>query len=637
MYFTDLKTGLRLKDYTDVAIPAAAGTQTQNATEFIAEEYSYQTAAADGSGTYQYTGMKYTITQADGKKIILLSRGLGRGTDTSCFEVFMQNNTTGTLAVRCGSVLYGSDGTAVETAAIDHPSTGVMGLLRTGDVYWFDRNGGSDMGGLTYSLHTDVRPASLVEALQPSVMNQVVRFDLMLMSAENALYRYMLVPALLSETFVPKQGDGGGVPASTGVLGESSRDADVIVNGVIYKAGEESSETAGGKTTVTVTVDTDRLEAILDDEGNGALVVIPIEGDCSTAKGVLDGLMIKALTENGATLELRTASAAYSIPASLLELDALKEQNGASAAPENITLELIISEPSAQMASVVDNAARSGSFSLVVPAVDFTAIYTCAGQTKAITDFNAYVTRRIAIPEGVDPNSVTTVVTVDAAGKVRPLPTKLVTINGVTYAQFVSLANSTYAVISHSAAFNDISGHWAQAVISDMGSRLIVSGTGGGRYEPDRNMTRAEFTAIMVYALGIAPKTDASSFPDVKTTDWYCEYIEAAYQYGLVTGCSDGSFGPDVMITREQAMTIMVKAMRLTGLSTNLGAAANDILSAFTDQAGLSSYARQSAAVCVKAGLVYGKNSRILAPQDYITRAEVAAIVQRLLKISDLI
>ena len=203
MYFSDLATGARLKDYTNIAIPATSGTQEKNGISFIAEEYSYQAVAADGSGTYQYTGIKYTITQADGKKIILLSRGLGRGTDAAYLEAFIENQTSGTLAIRDGSVLYSHTGTVLEAAAMANLSEGVMGLLRTVDVYWFDINGGSDMGGLTYSPHTEALSGTLVAAAHPTITNQVVRFDLMLMSAENQLYRYILSPSLTNETFIP--------------------------------------------------------------------------------------------------------------------------------------------------------------------------------------------------------------------------------------------------------------------------------------------------------------------------------------------------------------------------------------------------------------------------------------------------
>jgi LPXTG-motif cell wall-anchored protein len=252
MYFTDL-LGARLMDYTDVAIPAAAETSTQNGIGFVAEEYSYQAAAADGSGTYQYTGMKYTVTQADGKKIILLSRGLGRGTGVSYLEVFMENQTSGTLAIRHGSVLYGSAGTAAEAAALDNPATGVMGLLRTADVYWFDRDGGSDMGGFTLSPHTDVRPASLVVVSHPLLTNQVVRFDLMFMSSENALYRYMLSPSLTSETFIPTTTPTVATNAASGVTASgatlngnvtSDGGATVTARGFVY--GSAADPAIGG-------------------------------------------------------------------------------------------------------------------------------------------------------------------------------------------------------------------------------------------------------------------------------------------------------------------------------------------------------------------------------------------------------
>lgn len=69
-----------------------------------------------------------------------------------------------------------------------------------------------------------------------------------------------------------------------------------------------------------------------------------------------------------------------------------------------------------------------------------------------------------------------------------------------------------------------------------MGSRMVVTGVGDNHYAPDRNMTRAEFAAIMVRALGLEPETGASSFGDVNTADWYSGYINTASAYGIIKG-----------------------------------------------------------------------------------------------------
>ncbi len=82
------------------------------------------------------------------------------------------------------------------------------------------------------------------------------------------------------------------------------------------------------------------------------------------------------------------------------------------------------------------------------------------------------------------------------------MPTTIVVINGKYYAKINSLTKIIYSVIYNPVSFKDVANHWAKAAINDMGSRMVETGVGSGTYEPDRNITRAEFVAIIVRALG---------------------------------------------------------------------------------------------------------------------------------------
>ena len=78
--------------------------------------------------------------------------------------------------------------------------------------------------------------------------------------------------------------------------------------------------------------------------------------------------------------------------------------------------------------------------------------------------------------------------------------------------------------------------------------------------------------------------------------------------------------------------------MTITGLKAKLSAQSIDkILSPFADAKKASSWALSGIADIIQSGIVTGKSGTKLAPKDYITRAEVASIVKRLLQKSDLI
>jgi hypothetical protein len=167
---------------------------------------------------------------------------------------------------------------------------------------------------------------------------------------------------------------------------------------------------------------------------------------------------------------------------------------------------------------------------------------------------------------------------------------------------------------------------------------MVVNGNGEGLFNPNDDITRAEFTAIVVRGLGLKLEKSNASFNDVKSNDWYERVIQTAYANDLITGFEDGSFKPNDKITREQAMTIIAKAMKITGLSKKLEAeAGSSQLQAYRDVTQIADWASQGVADALQARIVSGRDATLLAPKAHTTRAEIAAMIQRLLKQSDLI
>jgi len=172
-----------------------------------------------------------------------------------------------------------------------------------------------------------------------------------------------------------------------------------------------------------------------------------------------------------------------------------------------------------------------------------------------------------------------------------------------------------------------------------MASRLVVSGDSEDLFAPDRQVSRVEFAAILVRGLGLMrPGSGRDIFSDVPGTAWYYDAATIAYEYNIVAGYGNGKLGPLDKITREQAMAMVVRAMKLTGLYEEMTEQeVNQVLAGYKDVNRVSGYARTSVAACVKSGIITGKSKTILAPQDNITRAEVTAIISRLLRQSGLI
>jgi hypothetical protein len=337
-------------------------------------------------------------------------------------------------------------------------------------------------------------------------------------------------------------------------------------------------------------------------------------------------------------VEFRTERATYTLPAQEINIDAISEQFGTNLSLQDLKVKIEIADPSTETVRVAEDAASRGGFALVVPPLNFKLSVEYGGRMVEVARFNAYVARTVAIPPGIDPSRITTGIIMESDGSVRHVPTQIVMINGLYHAQMKSLTNSTYAIVWNPLEFKDMENHWAKDVANNMGSRMVVNGTGGGQFSPDRDITRAEFAAAIVRGLGLKLESGGSSFTDVQQSDWYQSAVQAAYAYRLVDGFGDGTFRAEDKITREEAMVIVARAMEITGVETRLaGYGGGDLLGSFADAAQISEWAKRDVTKSLQAKMVSGRSHNELAPAAFVTRAEVAVMIERLLKESELI
>jgi hypothetical protein len=396
--------------------------------------------------------------------------------------------------------------------------------------------------------------------------------------------------------------------------------------------------TAAGQTAVEVAVDQESLRKQLAAAPSGASITIPINDAADVAIGQLNGQMVKDMESRQAVLEVKTETAAYTLPAQQINISAISDQLGSSVELKDIKIQIEIVRPAAEAVRLVENSARKGEFSIVAPPVEFNIKGSYKEKTVELESFNAYVERTIAIPDGIDPGKITTGIIVNPDGTTRHVPTTVTAVNGKYYAVISSLTNSLYSVVWHPLEFRDVADHWAKEAVNDMGSRMVINGAGNGMFKPDRDITRAEFAAVIVRALGLKPGTGINKFTDVNDTDWYCDYIKTAAEYKIISGYGSGKFGPNDKITREQAMTMVYRAMSITGLRAGFASGETDkLLADFKDVEKMADYAGYSIAACIKTGIISGRKDNMIAPKDNITRAEVAVIVRRLLQKSGLI
>ena len=171
------------------------------------------------------------------------------------------------------------------------------------------------------------------------------------------------------------------------------------------------------------------------------------------------------------------------------------------------------------------------------------------------------------------------------------------------------------------AHFTDIRGHWAEASILKMAEKGTVSGYVDGSFMPNSPITRAEFTAILVHALGLTEQ-EGKTFTDM-TTHWARQDVSTAYAYGIIHGYDADTFVPDALITREQMAVMLMNALQWE--SSPVGRT-------FTDQSEISIWAQSAFAAVVENGIMTGYADNSIKPQAYATRAEAVATISRSLE-----
>ncbi len=227
-------------------------------------------------------------------------------------------------------------------------------------------------------------------------------------------------------------------------------------------------------------------------------------------------------------------------------------------------------------------------------------------------------------------------------------------------------------------AFTDIAGHWGEAYIKALADKKMVDGVGDGKFNPDGDVTRAEFLKMAMDACGIAGHAyREGECLDATNSDWYCYYLQSALDKGLI---------PDKMVNRallgtgyyldkhietktiaeatedKEAVTkdiyvythkkdipdtaqsyhpgtpmffgdTPITREEMAALVTNIALSpvgAVTMSPDFTDCEYIAPDYQTSVNTCVKAGILSGMGDGTFAPKATLTRAQAAVVINKL-------
>ena len=170
---------------------------------------------------------------------------------------------------------------------------------------------------------------------------------------------------------------------------------------------------------------------------------------------------------------------------------------------------------------------------------------------------------------------------------------------------------------------------WYFANVQYVTEHSLFDATGSGSFSPDAPMTRA-MLATALYRMASSPKTagiTGTPFTDVAPSAAYADAVAWCYSVGVVYGTTDTTFAPSASITREQIVTMF---HRYADKVAKTDMSVSDPLTKFADKGKLSAYAVDSMQWAVAAGMISGMTATTIVPQGTATRAQAAAMVQRL-------
>ena len=161
---------------------------------------------------------------------------------------------------------------------------------------------------------------------------------------------------------------------------------------------------------------------------------------------------------------------------------------------------------------------------------------------------------------------------------------------------------------------------WYADAVSAAVDNGLLYGKSSTIIDPNGAMTRAEMAAIINRSFGCYKAADISQYKDVSKSKWYYKDVALAVQMGTYNGRSSSTMAPDAPITREEAMTVVARALEL-----DYDSYSKTDLSKFSDRNKISNWALPYVRAMIGADYIHGR-TKGLEPLDNITRAEFAQI-----------
>jgi len=178
-------------------------------------------------------------------------------------------------------------------------------------------------------------------------------------------------------------------------------------------------------------------------------------------------------------------------------------------------------------------------------------------------------------------------------------------------------------------AFTDIDDvEWAKEAIVTLHKQGKINGVSAGVFEPNRNITRAEFSKLIVEIYDL--KNDGNAeFEDVNKNDWFYDYVSAIATSGVATGNDNNDFMPNENLTRQDMAVMVYRLLKKQGIGIDV--VNNVSAEQFEDYVSISEYAKEAVNYLFSGNIVNGTGDNRFSPLSYTTRAQATVLLYRIM------
>lgn len=369
---------------------------------------------------------------------------------------------------------------------------------------------------------------------------------------------------------------------------------------------------ANGDITVTLKLDSAKVEALIENETSNIVKINAlVDENAKTIKVQMDSSLLEKAKKNNKSLEINAGDTTITIDPGALDVE------------EKSQVTLTIKRLSDEEAKAITSQLGAEAFNSAAYVFDFDLISTLGDRiekvklNKPLTITMKYDPQKVTEPRklGVYYYNESTSAWEYIAGKVTEEGTIEFTVNHL----------SKYTVFEYNKVFEDVDIPWAKEAIDIMAARHVIDGVSGGKFAPNENVTKAQFTKMIVKALDLKVGNTNVKFTDIIQGAWYEEYVNIAASLGITEG-SNGQFKPNEQITREAMAVMVVRALNLVDELKDT----NSLTLNLSDQNEISDWAKNAVVIAYSKAIVTGTTNSTFAPKDNATRAQATVIIYRL-------